>query len=158
MTANIKTYMLRLAEVYLIYAEAVLGNQPSTTDADALRYFNMVRTRAGVAPLSTLTFDDIFSEKRIEFAMEGVYWYELVRLYYFNKAKALDIIAKQDKGTYTINYVAGSSPRRYTVTYTSEFYPASESTFFLPIPANELLRAPNLLQPAVPFDFSKLPD
>jgi starch-binding outer membrane protein, SusD/RagB family len=158
MTANIKTYMLRLSEVYLIYAEALLGNQASTSDPEALKYFNMVRTRAGVAPMNTLTFDDIFSEKRIEFAMEGVYWYELVRLYYFNKAKALDIIAKQDKGTYTINYIAGSSPRRYTVTYTSEFYPASESTFFLPIPANELLRAPNLLQPAVPFDFSKLPD
>jgi hypothetical protein len=158
MCANIKTYMLRLAEVYLIYAEAILGNQASTNNPEALKYFNMVRTRSGLQPVSSISFDDIFTEKRIETVMEGVYWYELVRLYYFNKAKALDMIAKQDKGNYTINYVAGSSPKRYTVTYTSEFFPASESTFFLPIPANELLRAPNLTQPAVEFDFSKLPD
>ena len=45
------TYMQRLAEMYLIYAEAVLGNNASTTDATALEYFNKVHTRAGLAPL-----------------------------------------------------------------------------------------------------------
>src|SRR5690606_8521839 len=30
------TYMLRLAEMYLIYAEAILGNSASSTDATAL--------------------------------------------------------------------------------------------------------------------------
>jgi len=34
------TYMLRLAEIYLIYAEATLGNQTSTADATAMDYFN----------------------------------------------------------------------------------------------------------------------
>ena len=37
------TYMMRLAEVYLNYTEAVLGNSASTTDTE---YFNRVRTRA----------------------------------------------------------------------------------------------------------------
>ena len=37
------TYMLRLAEMYLIYAEAVLGNSASTSDAQALEYFNTIR-------------------------------------------------------------------------------------------------------------------
>lgn len=35
--------MMRLAEVYLNYTEAVLGNSASTTDTE---YFNRVRTRA----------------------------------------------------------------------------------------------------------------
>src|SRR5688500_19564522 len=44
------TYMMRLAEMYLIYAEAVLGNAASTTDATALAYFNAVHTRSGLSP------------------------------------------------------------------------------------------------------------
>src|SRR5688572_3303559 len=44
------TYMMRLAEMYLIYAEATLGNNASTTDATALQYYNAVHTRAGLAP------------------------------------------------------------------------------------------------------------
>src|ERR1035437_10720855 len=46
--------LLRLADVYLIYAEAILGNNATTSDADALMYFNKVRTRAGVHPVSSL--------------------------------------------------------------------------------------------------------
>ena len=34
------TYMMRLAEMYLIYAEAALGNSASTTDATGFKYFN----------------------------------------------------------------------------------------------------------------------
>ena len=47
--------MLRLAEVYLIYAEAILGNNPSTDDADAMEYFNKVRKRAGLEPQNSIT-------------------------------------------------------------------------------------------------------
>ena len=36
MNSALNTYMLRLSEVYLIYAEAILGNNPTTSDADAL--------------------------------------------------------------------------------------------------------------------------
>jgi hypothetical protein len=46
MNSALNTYMIRLAEVYLNYAEAILGNNASTTDAKALQYFNMVRARA----------------------------------------------------------------------------------------------------------------
>jgi hypothetical protein len=40
MSCPINTYMMRLAEVYLIYAEAVLGNNATTSDETALDYFN----------------------------------------------------------------------------------------------------------------------
>lgn len=46
------TYMMRLAEMYLIYAEATLGNNASTNDPTALEYYNAVHTRAGLAPRS----------------------------------------------------------------------------------------------------------
>ena len=41
--------MMRFAEIYLIYAEAAIGNNTSTTDATALDYYNKVRTRSGLA-------------------------------------------------------------------------------------------------------------
>jgi hypothetical protein len=159
MCEYINTYMLRMAEVYLIYAESILGDAASTSDAEALKYFNNVRKRAGMPEKSSITFDDIFQEKRIETVFEGIYWYELVRLYYFNPAKAKSIINDQDKGAYTLTYNVGTSnPRTYTAVYTTKKYPVADETMFLPLPEAELVKAPNLAKPAVPFDFSVLPD
>jgi starch-binding outer membrane protein, SusD/RagB family len=159
MCEYINTYMLRLAEVYLIYAESILGDAASTSDAEALKYYNAVRTRAGMPEKSSITFDDIFLEKRIETVFEGIYWYELMRLYYFNPGKAKDIINAQDKGSYTLTYNVGTSnPRTYTATFNSVTYPVTDETMYLPIPEAELVKAPNLANPPVPFDFSNLPD
>ncbi|MCW3092553.1 MAG: RagB/SusD domain protein [Ferruginibacter sp.] len=157
MAAYINTYMMRLAEVYLIYAEAIMGNNASTSDAEALKYFNAVRKRAGLADMTSITFDDIFQEKRVETALEGNAWYEIMRLYYFNPAKATAYTAAQDKGNYTINYNAGSSPRTWTVVYTPAYFPVNAQTVYLPYPEAELIAAPQLSQPPVAFDFSKLP-
>ena len=157
MAAYINTYMLRLAEVYLIYAEAIMGNTASTSDAEALKYFNAVRKRAGLTDMTSITFDDIFQEKRVETAFEGNAWYEILRLYYFNPAKAIAYTAAQDKGNYTINYNAGSNPRTWTVVYTPAYYPFTEQTVYLPLPEAELIAAPDLTKDPVPFDFSKLP-
>jgi hypothetical protein len=159
MCAYINTYMLRLAEVYLIYAESILGDAASTTDAEALKYYNAVRKRAGMPEKSSVTFDDIFLEKRIETVFEGIYWYELMRLYYFNPSKAMGLINDQDKGAYTLTYNVGSSnPRTWTAVYNTVKYPVSEATMYLPLPEAELVKAPNLAKPPVAFDFSVLPD
>ena len=158
MCEYINTYMMRLAEVNLIYAEAILGDAASTSDAEALKYFNSVRKRAGMPEKNSITFDDIFQEKRIETVFEGIYWYELMRLYYFNPTKAKAIINDQDKGAYTLTYNVGTSnPRTYTAVYTSVKYPVSDATILLPLPEAELVKAPNLAKPPVPFDFSVLP-
>lgn len=160
MAANINSYMLRLAEVYLIYADAVLGNQATTTDAKALEYFNAVRTRAGMPLKNSLTFEDIFQERRIETVFEGNSWNEVVRWYYFDPAKAIAYTAAQHKENYTMSYVAGSTnPKRYTVTYSDpEFYPLTESTLYLPFPEGEVINAPSLKNEPVAFDFTKLTD
>lgn len=157
-STEINTYMLRLADVYLVYAEAVLANSASTSNPLALQYFNAVRARAGISPKSSITYDDIHDARLLEFAMESQAWYDLVRLYYWNPAKALSIISSQDRGGYRVvpDKVVGATswvikedpnytlPRRLSVT------PAN---FFLPLPAIELTRAPNLNKTPVPYNF-----
>lgn len=95
--SGINTYMLRLAEVYLNYAEAVLGNAESTTDADALKYFNMLRNRAGVPAKSKLTYEDLRHENRVEFAFEGLYWYQLVRRAYYKQQEVINYVNNQNR-------------------------------------------------------------
>jgi hypothetical protein len=75
MASPLNTYIQRLADVYLMKAEALLGNNTSTTDAEALGAINAVRNRAGVKPYTTLTFDNLIRERRIEFCMEYANWW-----------------------------------------------------------------------------------
>jgi len=151
---EMNTYMLRLADVYLTYAEGILANQAATADAQALKYFNAVRTRAGLAAKTTITLDDIYSERRLEFAMEGQAWYDLVRLHYFDPAKALSIMNNQDKGSYRIVPNAAQNATSWTITSdVPAYYPVTESNFYLPYPAAELSAAPNLRKPPVPYQF-----
>jgi len=154
------TYMMRLAEMYLIYAEAELGNQPSTSDPIAMKYFNAVHTRAGLPALPTpthtaLTFDDIFRERTCEFAMEATIWYDLVSLHYWNPQKALDIINSQYRGLFVVLPDKFPNPTQWTIIKTAwttiTFAKATEGNFMLPIPAVETTAAPNLL--GTPVDY-----
>lgn len=95
--SGINTYMMRLAEVYLNYAEATLGNNGKTTDATALKYFNALRTRAGVATKNSLTFEDIRHEFRVETAFEGLYWYFIVRRGYYQQQKMVNYVNHQHR-------------------------------------------------------------
>lgn len=151
------TYMQRLAEMYLIYAEAVLGNSASTSDAKALAYFNRVHTRAGLPPLEDpLTFDLIFKERILEFAMEGMAWYDFVRLHYYNPQKAYQILNSQDRGFYNVTPDVFPNPTSWTIKktpwHTSErTINAGPGNFLLPIPSAEISQAPNLAKPAVEY-------
>lgn len=90
-------YMLRLADVYLVYAEAVLGLATSTSDPKALEYYNAVRTRAGLEPRTSLTFEDIFNERRVEFGMEGINWFDVKRRFYRDQNEAVAYLNKQER-------------------------------------------------------------
>lgn len=161
------TYMLRLAEMYLIYAEAALGNAASTADAKALQYFNAVYQRALMDPANPgfvpapfpgpLTWDDIFEERMKEFAMESMAWYDLVRLYYYDAAKAKSIINAQDRGTYVINPNQWPNPTAWTFTRNTwvavRYATADDGNFLLPIPASEVSQAPSLTLEPVPYEF-----
>lgn len=67
------TYMIRLADTYLMEAEALGG---SGTRAQAL--LDAVRARVGLPSIPVST-DAIFNERRLELAGEGHRWYDLVR-------------------------------------------------------------------------------
>ncbi len=92
--AGVNTYMLRLAEVYLNYTEAALGNDDKTTDVE---YFNMVRERAGMATKSSVTYEDLRHERRVEFAFEGLYWYDLVRRAYYEQQEVINYCNSQHR-------------------------------------------------------------
>lgn len=134
---EINTYMLRYADVLLIYAEAVMGEAASTGDASALAAFNAVRTRAGLDPKTTITKDDILKERRVEFAFEGDYWYDIQRQGY---AKAKQILEAQERGHYNDD----KSINSIKITF-------NENQMYLPIPLSETTQNAKLAEPAVPY-------
>lgn len=80
--------LMRLADAYLMYAEAVLrggnGNRNS-----AINYVNEIRKRAGVDLISDsqLTLDFILDERARELYWEGCRRTDLIRFGYFTKGK-----------------------------------------------------------------------
>ena len=70
--------VLRYADVALMLAEVKMH----LSENDAVSYLNMVRERAGLDDYSGSSLRDaILRERRVEFAFEGQYWYDLLRLY-----------------------------------------------------------------------------
>ena len=154
MNSGLTTKMLRLAEVYLNYAEAIMGNNPSTNDAAALKYFNEVRKRAEMPELTEITYQDLRYERRIEFAMEGQYWYDLVRRAYYRQQEVLNYVndTQERAVSYeweTNDYVAGDPNTAQQVAT------ATASSLLLPYPESELVQNPLLKQAPVPYVFTE---
>lgn len=68
--------LLRLADVYLLLAEAYVR---TGDNAGALNYINKVRERAQLPALSAVTLADVKKERRLELALEGERYFDLVR-------------------------------------------------------------------------------
>ncbi len=156
MNSALNTYMLRLAEVYLNYAEAILGNNASTTEEAALKYFNKVRVRAGLGEKASITYEDIRHERRVEFCMEGLYWYDLVSRAYYKQQEVINYITGQNRGTIT--------PFLFTAPNDLKVDPDRDPTnraignitpaiFLLPYPSDEVIKDPLLTEPPVPYTF-----
>lgn len=130
-------YIMRYADLLLINSEAIMGENSSTTDETALRSYNQVLNRAGLPSVTTITHADLIQQRRLEFAFEGEYWYDLCRL---PRAEAIELIKKQNRGQW-----GGSL-----------YVTPVESDFIFPIPASEVITNPKLLDPPVPYDFKGL--
>ena len=133
-----RPYILyRLAEIYLNYAEAQaeLGNE-----AEAKTYLNKVSTRA-LQPAVTASGADfkeaIKRERRIELAFEGHNFWDERR--WMNSAN-LGFDIRGLKWTKDAN--GDLSSEEYTVV-TRPWY---DKHYYLPIPNNEILKAPLLVQ------------
>jgi len=169
MNSPLNTYMLRLADVYLTYAEACLGNNATLSDGRGLYFYNKVRERAKINKKSSITLDDIIRERRIEFSMEYTNWYDMVAWYrylpakmltYFNNQKRgyrADAIIKDEDGNLHFGKYDGS-----TFLEGEEYYTAPEFTInitanniLLPYPESDVIQNPLLNEPPVPYTFNE---
>jgi hypothetical protein len=153
MRTSLSSHILRAADVYLVYAEAILGNAGSTADGEALKAYNAVRARAfgdAHVPATSITFDDIFDERTRELAFEGDKWFDYVRLYYYKPEEAISKLSNQERGYYSGN--ADKGP----IALVSKNYAPQDNDFFLPIPEVDILKNPNLLKDPVSYDFSQM--
>ena len=79
--------IFRLAEMYLIYAEADARlHGGTTTDATALGYIKALRDRAGVEMPDAVTLDWLLDERARELMLEGHRRTDLIRYGYFTSA------------------------------------------------------------------------
>lgn len=90
--------LIRLAEVYLNYAEACYF---SGDIANAQKYLNEVRSHVNLAPKNhtgSQLFEDIMNERHLEFGMEGFRFFDVVRVGWgekvFNGTKKAEFGAK----------------------------------------------------------------
>lgn len=71
---------MRLAEVYLNYAEAVVENGSGFGDKElAENYLNTLRRRAGHTDRISLTLESVLKERRVEMAFEGKRFWDMNR-------------------------------------------------------------------------------
>ena len=165
MASGLATHLLRFADVLLIYAEAKMGPEMQTTDADAIEAFNRVRRRAGVDEDTdgVLTWEEVWKERRLELALEGDRWYDFVRRSYYDMQGAINEIRNQRRNgwygldaLYETYYESGYQTWNVTddVRYNTDT-PApnvTSSSFTLPFPAEDIVFNPHLAEPAVEVD------
>lgn len=157
MNTGNNTYMMRFAEVYLTLAEAILGNAASTSDAEAVGAVNKIRVRAGLQPVTQITWYDIYRERMLEFAMENMSTFDYARLHSYNPQKAYKMLSEMNRGYYRIRVQPNiNNPVSWTVeeragNETDRYTNVNATNFYLPIPQAEQIRAPNLLKPPVPY-------
>ncbi len=162
------TYIQRYSDVLLIDAEAILGLaagvQPgtgipmdaATSDPEALANFNAVRTRVGVPAVTSFKYSDLLLERRLEFALEQDYWFDLCRIDGYKTEGsatapqphpiAIGIISQQERGTYS--NTANNNP----VIYSNKLTP-TDANFLFPVPVIESATDPNLVKPPVHYTF-----
>jgi hypothetical protein len=75
--------LFRLADAYLMYAEAVVRNGNGSMET-ALEYVNALRTRAGASILGSLTLPDLLDERARELFWEGHRRTDLIRFGQFS--------------------------------------------------------------------------
>lgn len=158
--SSLATHVLRLADVYLVYVEAMIGNNGSTSDATALDAFYAVRHRAvsGFEKPTMVTLDQVLKERRLELALEGDYWFDLVRMSYYDVNKAMNTIRNQRRNGYyglpdLYKSYYDSNRTTWVVNPSTTWYDnttpmpnVTPSIFTLPFPDEDVVYNPHLLE------------
>jgi hypothetical protein len=172
-------YLLRLADVYLCYVEACIGSGGSTTDALALNVFNRVRNRAKLSEKTSVGYDELIRERRVEFALESVNFFDVKRMSYRDMNKALGYLNDMERHRqYVSNEEYSVGERNASGMFHGGFTPVNpdddssgkgtpfylnpdvaaitftaSSSLVLPIPAETITKTPSITQEPVDYEF-----
>lgn len=119
--------LFRLGEMYLVFAEAVKRGGSGGTEAQAITYLNLLRTRAygnNSGNISSYTLDFILDERARELYWEGSRRTDLIRFDKFTSA------------AYTWPWKGGVKDGKAVETWRNVY----------PIPSDDLVSNPNLVQ------------
>jgi hypothetical protein len=128
--------IMRYSDVLLMAAEANLLASPADAST-ALGQVNQVRSRVNLAPLATLTLNNIKLERRLELSFEGCRYQDLVRW-----GDAASTLKDQGKSIPTGKRVGGVL--QFNTNSTAGFHAPKNNMF--PIPFNEMSSNPNVKQ------------
>ena len=139
---------IRLAEMYLTYAEAAV--ETGTNTGQALQYINLIRNRVGQIQATSLTKDLVRRERRVELAFEGLRYFDIMRWdlgaqvlsgpLYGSRLGTIDANGKVTwKGDGKLVNIDN-----YMMVETRVFNPARKYLF--PVPQMELDANPNMVQ------------
>ncbi len=151
----INQYLLRLADVYLIYVEAAIGAGSSTSDPRALQYFNAIRSRAGLLDASVISSADLLKERRMEFALESLYWFDIKRAFYRDPVAVTQMLSNQKRDyVFYRDQSSGAADEKTKEGYIMNINGTGKITFRpeninLPIPESEVVDN-DLLAPGAP--------
>jgi hypothetical protein len=77
--ADVNFKEIRYAEILLGYAEAIMNGATEKANITGLQALNLVRKRAGLNDIASLSFGAIVHERQVELALEGFRIFDLVR-------------------------------------------------------------------------------
>ncbi len=100
---SLATHLLRLSDIYLVYVEAKLGtSRADSSDPEVLDKFYAVRHRAipSLQYPTSVSWEDVWKERRLELALEGDRWYDYVRVSYYDPDFIIRELASQKRNTY----------------------------------------------------------
>ena len=156
MNSPLNTYIQRLADVYLMYAEACLGDSPVLT-GEGLQYFNAVRSRVEEATVSSITFEDIMRERRVEFGMEYSTWYDFMSWYHWKPEFMLNFLNNQMR---TYGFELSMGPNGEIIIDPESIEEPSDvvsvvthDNIHLPFPESDVIQNPLLKQDQVRYNF-----
>ncbi len=106
---------VRYTDILMLKAECVLRGAPGSTATDVDAVVNQVRARAGLAPVTNVTLDQLLDERRREFASEGTRWFDLQRsgnlITIMNAWIAVEDAALHKMNQVTANYIIYPVPQ-----------------------------------------------
>jgi hypothetical protein len=145
-----------------------MGNNTTTTDPKVLDIFYQVRHRSvkGYTMPTSLSWEDVWKERRLELACEGDRWYDYVRRYYYDPAGAINEIKAQRRNGYNglndlyKNYHESGAfnvdPSKHNYDTSTAAPNVTDRSFTIPLPSADISYNPLLMETPEDFDVNSI--